>query len=91
MENYVDFFIRKKMKKSKPLLHLLYERVMIQPVKSLAREEIDQMVRNAKKPDDLLDPDEYLPAYNAASHPSLAIFKEDTGKKEVKVIKLKEV
>lgn len=89
MENYVDFFLRKKMKDATKLLYLLYERILIEPVVGYSRDELEKMVKNAKKPDDLPEVEEYLPAYSAASHPHLAIFKDDMAKKDSKVIKIK--
>ena len=89
MENYVDFFLRKKMKDPFKLLYLLYERVCIEPVVGYGRDDLDRMVKNAKKPDDLPHVEEYIPKFNASTHPELAVFKEEYAKKEQKIIKIK--
>ena len=89
MENYVDFFLRKKMKDPFKLLYLLYERVCIEPVVGYGRDDLDRMVKNAKKPDDLPHVEEYIPKFNASAHPELAVFKEEYAKKKQKIIKIK--
>lgn len=88
MENYVDFFLRKKMKDPMKLLYMLYERVCISPCVSYGEDTLQKMVKGAKKPDELPSVDEYLPCYTAGSHPHLATYKGELVKKDSKTIKL---
>jgi hypothetical protein len=53
-----------------------------------SNDELQVLVKNAKKPDDMPPADEYLPAYSAGTHPHLAQFKSDYAKKDQKTIKL---
>jgi tetratricopeptide (TPR) repeat protein len=89
MENYVDFFIRKKMKNCQKLLYILYERVCISPCMNFGEDALVSMVKNAKKPEDIAEVEEKLPDYNAGSHPHLAMFSGSDLKKDSKTIKLK--
>jgi len=88
MENYIDYFLRKKSHNAKKLLFLLYQRVCITPCVTYSSDEIQTLVKNAKKADDMPEIDEYLPAYSAGTHPHLAIFKDRYSKKDQKTIKL---
>jgi hypothetical protein len=88
MENYVDFFLRKKMKNPMKLLHMLYERVCISPCVSYGEDTIQKMVKGAKKPEELAEIEEYLPAYSASTHPHLATYKGNFAKRDSKTIKL---
>lgn len=65
-----------------------YERVCISPVVGYSRDDLEKMVKNARKPDDLDEIEEYKPEYTAATHPHLAVYKDEFSKKDAKILKL---
>ena len=50
MENYIDYFIRTKVKEPRPLLWKMYEQVLKPTTKIFVREEVELYVKNVEDP-----------------------------------------
>lgn len=60
----------------------------ISPVVSYDEDALQKMVKYANKPSEIPEIEEYLPAYDATTHPHLAIYKEINMQTDSKTIKL---